>query len=50
MSHFVVCVSDAPLLQTNGKLPMWFRKLVSLMLNSLCVLLISYNTDHFTDN
>lgn len=23
------CVSDPPLLQTNGKLPMWFRKLVS---------------------
>ncbi len=25
------CVSEAPLLQTNGKLPMWFRKLVSSM-------------------
>lgn len=23
-------VSDAPLLQTNGKLPLWFKKLVSL--------------------
>lgn len=24
-----VCLSDPPLLQTNGKMPLWFRRLVS---------------------
>lgn len=32
VSYILVCVSDPQLLQTNGKLPMWFRKMVSLML------------------
>lgn len=34
-----VCVSDPPLLQTNGKMPMWFRRLVSgdSLITELCV-------------
>lgn len=46
----VVYVSDAPLLQTNGKLPLWFRKLVSSTINLCCASPINYNIDHFTDN
>uniref|UniRef100_A0A3Q3PZU1 MABP1/WDR62 second WD40 domain-containing protein n=1 Tax=Monopterus albus TaxID=43700 RepID=A0A3Q3PZU1_MONAL len=38
---------DAQLLQTNGKLPMWFRKLVSLMFTvklNICIVQLSQNT------